>query len=212
MTTPTVMNLPIDGLREAAVNANFMPEPAFKSLVRAIRQLGFLQPILVRPLEDGEYEIVDGHHRVRAAREAGMTQVSAVVADPNNPAATAISMNHHRGELDLTTVGRVFQELQAAGWSTAEISVTGFSEREVADLLASVSADVDAALPQDISVPAEFEEEEDAPAGKPWVLEIQFENREDLKAARRGLKRAAGKGKDLARGLLALLGHEKEKR
>ena len=141
-----------------------------------------------------------------------MEHISAVVAESDSPLATAISMNHHRGELDLTAVGRAFAELQAQGWEVPDMTVTGFSEAEVRDLLSSVTADVDAALPRDISVPEEsFGDDDDGPAAKPLVLEIPFANRDDLKAARRGLRRAAGKGKDLARGLLALLGHEASK-
>lgn len=212
MSAPHAENLPIGALREAPSNANVMAEGQFRSLVRAIRELGFLQPVLVRPLGDGAFEIVDGHHRVRAAREVGMLEVPAVVADADEPLVTAISMNAHRGELDLTAVGRAFAELSARGWEVPELAVTGFSEAEVSDLLRGVSQSVDEVLPRDIEVPPEeFEPEDDAPAGRPWVLEIAFADREDLKAARRGLRRAAGKGKDLARGLLALLGHEKRK-
>lgn len=211
--TPTALNLPIEVLRPAPTNPNVMDEGAYKGLVRAIRELGFLQPILVRPLEEGAYEIVDGHHRVRAAREAGMAAVPAVVAESEDPLVTAISMNHHRGELDLTAVGRAFAELKASGWEVPDLTVTGFSEAEVADLLSSVTTDVDKALPRDISVPAEsFDDDDDGASVKPWVLEIPFSSVEEMKLARRGLKRAAGKGKDLARGLLALLGHEKEKK
>ena len=46
----------------------------------------------------------------------------------------------------------------------------------------------------------------DAPAAKPFSLEILFTNRDDLKRAKRALKKAAGKTGDFAKGLLRLIG------
>jgi ParB family chromosome partitioning protein len=48
-------------------------------LVDSVRRHGVLQPILVRPLTEGDYELVSGERRFRAAREAGLTVIPAVV-------------------------------------------------------------------------------------------------------------------------------------
>jgi ParB family chromosome partitioning protein len=47
-------------------------------MVRSVRELGVLQPVIVRPL-DGTYEILSGHNRVNAAKLAGLTEVPVII-------------------------------------------------------------------------------------------------------------------------------------
>ena len=213
----SVTNIALLRLRPAPTNPNVMDAAHFDALVAGIKAEGVLQPILVRQLEGAvpDFEIVDGHHRVRAAEKAGMTVIPSVIAAPGMDAAAArlqaIGMNKRRGELDLTEVGRAFADLHGAGWTVEALSLTGFTENEVGDLLRSVSQDVDRALAKDISIPSgsfEADDDDDVPTAKPFLLEILFTDRSEFKAAKKGLKRAAGKGKDLARGLMVLLGEE----
>jgi len=53
----------------------------FTDMVESIRQSGVLVPIVVRPIEDGKFEILSGHNRVAAAREAGVEAVPAVMRE-----------------------------------------------------------------------------------------------------------------------------------
>jgi len=48
-------------------------------MVESIRKSGVISPIIVRPTDGGKYEILSGHNRVNAAREAGLTEVPTVV-------------------------------------------------------------------------------------------------------------------------------------
>jgi ParB family chromosome partitioning protein len=57
---------------------NFDPE-AMAALAASIEASGVLQPLLVRPLPDGSYELVAGERRWRAAQQAGLDKVPAVV-------------------------------------------------------------------------------------------------------------------------------------
>jgi ParB family chromosome partitioning protein len=59
---------------------NFDPE-ALSALAASIEASGVVQPLLVRPLPDGSYELVAGERRWRAAQEAGLKKVPAVVRD-----------------------------------------------------------------------------------------------------------------------------------
>jgi len=59
---------------------NFDPE-ALAALTASIETSGVVQPLLVRPLHDGSYELVAGERRWRAAQQAGLEKVPAVVRD-----------------------------------------------------------------------------------------------------------------------------------
>lgn len=56
-------------------------EDALKALAASIEASGVVQPLLVRPLPDGSYELVAGERRWRAAQQAGVDKVPAVVRD-----------------------------------------------------------------------------------------------------------------------------------
>ena len=56
-----------------------MDESALQELAASIRQHGVMQPILVRPLAAGRYEIVAGERRFRAAQLAGLAEVPVLV-------------------------------------------------------------------------------------------------------------------------------------
>jgi ParB family chromosome partitioning protein len=56
-------------------------EEAMAALAASIEASGVVQPLLVRPLPDGSYELVAGERRWRAARQAGLERVPAVVRD-----------------------------------------------------------------------------------------------------------------------------------
>jgi ParB family transcriptional regulator, chromosome partitioning protein len=56
-------------------------EEAMAALAASIETSGVVQPLLVRPLADGSYELVAGERRWRAARQAGLERVPAVVRD-----------------------------------------------------------------------------------------------------------------------------------
>ena len=50
----------------------FREDTAFEMLIDSISNLGVLTPIIVRSLEDGNYEIISGHRRVEACRRLGI--------------------------------------------------------------------------------------------------------------------------------------------
>ncbi|AFY51367.1 putative transcriptional regulator (plasmid) [Nostoc sp. PCC 7524] len=52
-----------------------------EELSRSIQKLGILEPLLVRPCESGEYELVAGERRLRASQMAGLTEVPVIVRE-----------------------------------------------------------------------------------------------------------------------------------
>ena len=56
-------------------------QESLDALAASIESSGVIQPLLVRPLHDGSYELVAGERRWRAAQQAGLDKVPAVVRD-----------------------------------------------------------------------------------------------------------------------------------
>src|SRR4029453_1970538 len=79
-----------------------MAETALNELAESIREQGVMQPILVRPVEGGRFEIVAGERRWRAAQRAGLKDVPALVKNvPDNSAlAMALIENIQREDLN----------------------------------------------------------------------------------------------------------------
>ena len=80
---------------------SFDPE-ALAELAHSLRQVGMLQPIVVRPVDQGRYEIIAGERRFRAAQLAGMDEVPAIVRHTADDAllTEALIENIHRADLD----------------------------------------------------------------------------------------------------------------
>ena len=77
-------------------------EEAMAELVHSVREIGILQPIVVRPLEPGSYELIMGERRWRAAQEAGLDTVPAIVrqTDDVDMLRDALLENLHRSQLN----------------------------------------------------------------------------------------------------------------
>ena len=69
-----------------------MDEASLVELAESIKAQGLVQPILVRPVDGGRFEIIAGERRWRAAQRAGMTELPALVRDVPDQAALALSL------------------------------------------------------------------------------------------------------------------------
>lgn len=87
-------------------------EEALSSLTASIREVGVLQPVLVRPAGDG-YELIAGERRLRAAQRAGLTTVPAVVrtTDDTDALEHALIENLHRSDLNPLEEAAAYQQL-----------------------------------------------------------------------------------------------------
>jgi len=67
-------------------------------LVESIMTQGMLTPLVVRPLENGEYEVISGHRRLHACKRAGIESVPAVITEMDRDAAVIalVDSNLHR--------------------------------------------------------------------------------------------------------------------
>jgi ParB family transcriptional regulator, chromosome partitioning protein len=77
-------------------------EEALDELAESIKQVGLLQPVVVRTVGTGRYELVMGERRWRAAQRAGLTEIGAIVKQTQDDdlLRDALIENMHRQQLD----------------------------------------------------------------------------------------------------------------
>jgi ParB/RepB/Spo0J family partition protein len=85
-----------------AFNPNVMDDEKYQELVREFREKHFVEPIIVRPSNKDRYEIVDGFHRWKACKEAGLTMIKADVRtmDDDQARVYCYKVNRVRGTID----------------------------------------------------------------------------------------------------------------
>lgn len=91
----------------------FDPE-ALEELIGSIKEIGVLQPIVVRTNPAGEgYELIMGERRLRASKEAGLTQIPAIIRDTDDTAMLrdALVENLHRSQLNPLEEAAAYQQL-----------------------------------------------------------------------------------------------------
>jgi ParB family chromosome partitioning protein len=97
--------LPVELLRRGRYQPRTrMDQAALEELAASIKAQGVVQPIVVRGIDDGEYEIIAGERRWRAAQLAGLTTIPAVVRDVPDRAALAVSLIENIQREDLNPV------------------------------------------------------------------------------------------------------------
>lgn len=91
---------------------SFDPEH-FAELVHSVREFGVLQPVVVRKNDNGDYELIMGERRTRAAREAGLSSIPAIVRDTADEhlLRDALLENLHRSELNPLEEASAYQQL-----------------------------------------------------------------------------------------------------
>ena len=79
----------------------FREDTAFEMLIDSISNLGVLTPIIVRSIEDGNYEIISGHRRSEACRRLGIEAIPCIVKELTKDEATVIlvDLNLQRDEV-----------------------------------------------------------------------------------------------------------------
>jgi ParB family chromosome partitioning protein len=97
-------------------------EESLAELAASIAELGMLQPVLVRALGEGRFELVAGERRLRAARAAGLESVPAVLTDTDARGALqrAIVENIHRQDLNPVEEAAAYRQLMDEGGLTQE--------------------------------------------------------------------------------------------
>ena len=103
-------------------------EATLQELAASIREHGVLQPILVRPRDDGRYQLIAGERRWRASRIAGHVTIPALVEDIDDDTALEISIIENLQREDISP-------LDEASMYDRMIRDHGYSIRRLADKL-----------------------------------------------------------------------------
>jgi ParB family transcriptional regulator, chromosome partitioning protein len=139
---------PSVGVREVPVSQiepnryqprSYFDEESLAGLTASIRELGVLQPILVRRVGPESYELIAGERRWRAARRAGLARIPAVVRtiDDSTSLEQAVVENLHRQDLNpLEEAGAYQQLIEDFGLTQDEVArKVGRSRSAVANIL-----------------------------------------------------------------------------
>jgi len=128
--------IPLDALQPHPENSNRMPPPLLEKLKGHIRRTGLYEPLVVRPLNDdgglngggspatveptGRFQILNGHHRVRALRELGHTHARCDVWEVDDAEARLLLATLNRLEGRDDPSARALLVLRLADGRTAE--------------------------------------------------------------------------------------------
>ncbi|MFS4424041.1 ParB/RepB/Spo0J family partition protein [Stutzerimonas stutzeri] len=147
--TRELQHLPLDLIQRGKYQPRRDMDPqALEELAQSIRNHGVMQPIVVRPVEGGRYEIIAGERRWRASQQAGLERVPALVREVPDEAAIAMALieNIQREDLnpieEAVALQRLQQEFQLTQQQVAD--AVGKSRVSVSNLLRLI------ALPEEI--------------------------------------------------------------
>ena len=86
--TEYVTNIPVEKLKPFPDHPfQVRDDDSMNETVESIKTYGVLQPVIVRPTKDGDYEILSGHRRKRACELAGRKTIPAIVRELDDDAA-----------------------------------------------------------------------------------------------------------------------------
>jgi len=135
-----VSTLPIEQIQRGRYQPrrDFDPD-SLRELADSISAQGVIQPIVVRPIEDGRFEIIAGERRWRASHQAGLADIPVVIRDVDEQSAIAIALieNIQRDDLnpleEASALSRLLEEFGLTHQEVAE--AVGKSRTTVTNLL-----------------------------------------------------------------------------
>jgi ParB family chromosome partitioning protein len=195
-----IENLPIESVQPDPANPNELPDDLLDTLKQDVRERGFVQPVLVRPLEGEEerYQIIDGEHRWKVLLELGAETVPAVVEDVSEDDARLrnITMNRLRGSFVPIKLALLLADLNQRIPEDELRRRLGMDEAELKDSLRL--AEFTDELPDKVREATEREEKE-----APEVLQFVLTKR-DAKVVERVIGKLTNETTDRAKALVQL--------
>lgn len=138
--TRELQHLPLDLIQRGKYQPRRDMDPqALEELAQSIKNHGVMQPIVVRPVSGGRFEIIAGERRWRASQQAGLEKVPALVREVPDEAAIAMALieNIQREDLnpieEAVALQRLQQEFQLTQQQVAD--AVGKSRVSISNLL-----------------------------------------------------------------------------
>ncbi len=148
-------NLPIDSLTTQSVNPNKMAPKEFNLLCDNMERVGFIDPIFVRKVDDTEYRVIGGHHRLDAAKLLGYENVPCTIIegegyDEDWEKFQVVRMNTIKGSLDPQAFLKMYEDLGEKYEAEVMAEAFGFAnEKEFEKLIAQMSKSVPKEMKKD---------------------------------------------------------------
>ena len=132
VTTKEMQLVPLEKLVPYINNARTHSPEQIKKLRSSLREFGFINPVII----DRDYGVIAGHGRILAAKEENMKEVPCVFADHLNEAQKkAYIIADNRMAMDAGWDEELLRiEIESLQAESFEIGLTGFDEKEIADL------------------------------------------------------------------------------
>ena len=132
--------VPIDLIQRGRYQPRRDMDPAaLQELADSIRQQGVMQPVVVRPIAEGRYELIAGERRWRATQMAGLDSLPAIIRDVPDEAAIAMALIENIQRENLNPIEEAFalQRLQDEfGLTQAQVAeAVGKSRTTITNLL-----------------------------------------------------------------------------
>lgn len=101
-------------------------EDALDDLAASIREYGVLQPLIVRPISEGQYELIAGERRLRASKKAGLTEVPVIVRAASAQVSLEIAIIENVQRADISPM--------ESAWAYRKLADEfGMSQEQIAD-------------------------------------------------------------------------------
>lgn len=134
--------LPISQLQPFDGNPRVAKDDLIDRLEDSIRYFGFVNPVLAYKRPDGKIEIIAGHQRVKAARDAGLQKLPVILLPFDEAKARAYNITDNRtaelSDWDFPKLKNLLEDLDTGAF---DIDVTGFKEPERESLMTWVRPD-----------------------------------------------------------------------
>jgi hypothetical protein len=149
-----VEKIDVEKIKPNEYNPNVMDKRIYNTLVQNIKRFGEMsQPILVRPLTDGTFVIIDGFHRWSAAKDAGLESIYCAIPksekelellkSPTFQKQMTLAFNRIHGVADRDKLKSIVNELEKEIGIDELIKTTAYEEADINRILADASRSAD---------------------------------------------------------------------
>lgn len=108
-----ITDIHLNNLKEAPWNPNQMDEKGIKRLKNSLTRYGLVEPLVVRPIDESNYEVLSGNQRLKVLKEMRQDSISCAVLDLNDTEAMLLAqaLNDLKGEDDLALKGALLKKI-----------------------------------------------------------------------------------------------------